>query len=154
VVFEYIDDKYVWVIDLDSNKFFYRTKLKDFGRVWSAGTALLISDKPLDADPNNTPISDSELQKITGSTIDILRDFSCTNLLQEAKWLWCPFPIGGLCGGRYYEWAERWGCEPGPEGSICTSEDDIVGNYSIACIGVLSCTVTGNLEPQYIRACQ
>jgi ABC-type bacteriocin/lantibiotic exporter with double-glycine peptidase domain len=52
VVFEYIDDKYVWVIDLDSNKFFYRTRLKDFGRNWNTGTALLVSDKPLDADPN------------------------------------------------------------------------------------------------------
>ena len=154
VVFEYIDDKYVWVIDLDSNKFFYRTKLKDFGRVWSTGTALLISDKPLDADPNNTPINDSELQKITGSTKDSLSDFDCTDQIQEYKWLWCPFPIGGLCSGRYYEWADRWGCEPAAEGNICTSADDIVGNYSIVCTGILSCTVTGNLIPQYIRACR
>jgi hypothetical protein len=154
VVFEYIDDKYVWVIDLDSNKFFYRTKLKDFGRVWSAGTALLISDKPLDEDPNNTPISDSELQKITGSTIDVLSDFDCTDLIQEWRLLLCPKPFGQICSGRYYEWADRLGCAPAAEGNICTSADDMVGNLSIVCIGILSCTVTGDPIPQYIRACQ
>lgn len=156
VVFEYIDNEYVWVIDLDSNKFFYRTKLKDFGRVWSAGTALLISDKPLDVDPNNTPISDSELQKITGSTRDSLSDFSCTDHIQEYNYLLCPFPIGGLCGGRYWLWPNRWGCYPASEGNICTSQDDMPGNYSSPCINhtsIPNACDTSDWITKNIRAC-
>jgi hypothetical protein len=156
VVFEYIDDKYVWVIDLDSNKFFYRTKLKDFGRVWSAGTALLISDKPLDADPNNTPISDSELQKITGSTEGGLTDFSCTDLIQQGNALWCPPPINGICGGRYWMWFERWGCEPGPVGHTCYGTN-MVGTKYTPCVNHTTqpdgCTTNYLFYPESIRAC-
>ncbi len=120
VVFEYIDDKYVWLIDLDSNKFFYRTKLKDFSRDWSTGTALLISDKPLDADPNDTVIGDSELQKIIGSTEGGLPNFSCSDRIQAGNVIFCPEPISGLCGGAYVMFWLRCGCKEDPNGTGCT----------------------------------
>jgi hypothetical protein len=122
VVFEYIDDKYVWVIDLDSHKFFYRTKLKDFGRNWSAGTALLISDKPLDADPNNTPINDSELHKIIGSTEGGMPNFSCSERIQAGDAFFCPGRFNGMCFGAAIQFWKLCGCKEDPNGTGCTSE--------------------------------
>jgi hypothetical protein len=153
VVFEYVDDEYIWVIDLDSNKFFYRSGLKEFGLTWSEGTALLVSDKSLDLDPNSTLINDGELSNIIGSTEGGLTDFTCSAVIQEYKYLSCPI-TDGPCVGRYWLWPDRLGCEPGPEGHICNGTD-FPGNYSSACInqGIGSCTVTGEWITQSIRAC-
>ncbi len=153
VVLEYIDDEYVWVIDLDSNKFFYRSGLREFGLTWSEGTALLVSDKLLDPDPNNTLISDSELGNIIGSTEGGLTDFTCSAVIQVYKYLGCPI-TDGPCVGRYWIWPDRLGCEPAPEGNTCNGTD-MVGNRSSACInqGIGSCTVTGAWITQAIRAC-
>jgi hypothetical protein len=154
VVFEYSDDEYVWIIDLDSNKFFYRSGLKEFGLTWSEGTALLVSDKLLDPDPNNTLISDSELSSIIGSTEGGLTDFTCSAVIQEYKYLSCPIP-DGLCGGRYWEWFKRDGCEPNSVGDGCQGEP-MPGNRSSACIndGPYDCGITGSWLFQPIRACR
>jgi len=153
IVLEYIDDEYVWVIDLDSNKFFYRTRLKEFGLTWSEGTALLVSDKPLDLELPYTEINDSELGNIIGSTEGGLTNFSCTDLIQEYKYLNCPI-TDGPCVGRYWIWPNMWGCEPGLEGQTCNGTD-LVGTFSSACInqGISSCTITGEWITQSIRAC-
>ncbi|MHC4693577.1 MAG: cysteine peptidase family C39 domain-containing protein [Planctomycetota bacterium] len=143
VVFEYIDGKYVWLIDLDSNKFFYRTKLKDFGFKWIAGTALFISDKPLDADPNNTPINDSELQKITGSTEGGIPNFSCTGVVQLKNRIKCP-PRIGLCGGAYHYFPDLCGCKEDPNGTGCHWEL-LIGVDSRICIE--DPLYFGNCEP-------
>ena len=158
VVFEYIDDEYVWVIDLDSNKFFYRTGLNEFNLAWSTGTALLISNKPLDPDPNYTPINDSELQKITGSTEGGFTDFSCTEKIQTGDVIFCPEPpFGGLCGGQYIRFYERCGCKPDPGGGTCEAETTppLPGNVSTPCIEneYGDCTSSGDFYNQYIRAC-
>jgi hypothetical protein len=159
VVFEYIDDEYVWVIDLDSSRFFYRTKLSKFGLNWSAGAALLVSDKPLEQDPNDTLISDSELQTIIGSTEGGFTDFTCDEKIQDGDVIGCPDPdpIGGLCGGQYIQFHERCGCTPGDEGDECETETDplLAGNVSTPCIdnGYGGCKSNGDYEFQYIRAC-
>ena len=156
VVFEYIDDKYVWVIDLDSNKFFYRTRLKEFGRNWSAGTALLVSDKPLDADPNNTPINDSELQKIIGSTEGGMPNFACTDLIQSRLPITCP-PRIGLCGGAYHYFWERCGCQEDDYGTGCHSEP-LPGIDSNPCIEdpewFGDCIPAQERTVQLMRACK
>jgi hypothetical protein len=158
VVFEYIDDKYVWVIDLDSHEFFYRTRLKDFGRKWSAGTALLISDKPLDADPNNTPINDSELHKIIGSTEGGIPNFSCTDLIQDRDPITCP-PLIGHCAGKYHHFVDRCGCKQDPNGTGCTWQQ-LPGVYSQQCIedpdwpGGDECIGADYYDVQLIRACK
>jgi len=158
VVFEYIDDEYVWVIDLDSNRFFYRTKLSKFGLKWSKGTALLVSDKPLDLEPTYTEMNDSELSNITGSTEGGLTNFTCTDLIQQADVIFCPDPpFGGLCGGQYIRFYERCGCEPGDEGDTCEAETDpvLAGNVSTPCIndGYGGCKSSGVFYFQYMRAC-
>ena len=153
VVFEYIDDEYVWIIDLDSNKFFYRTRLDEFDLDWSEGTALLISNEPLNLKSTYTELGDNELQKIVGSAGG---GFSCTDLFQEYDVLLCPPPIGELCGGRYRIWYNRYACEPDPEGGTCTGTG-MVGNVSSPCINdpedPLACIITGEWFSQYIRAC-
>ena len=159
VVFEYIDDEYVWVIDLDGSRFFYRTKLSKFGLNWSAGTALLVSDKPLEPDPNDTLINDSELQTIIGSTEGGFTNFACKEKIQDGDVIRCPPPIGelGLCGGQYIQFHMRCGCTPGDEGDTCEAETDplLAGNVSTACVdnGAGGCASNYDFYFQYIRAC-
>jgi hypothetical protein len=139
VVFEYIDDKYIWLIDLDSNKFFYRTNLKEFSRNWNTGVALLVSDKPLDVDPNNTPINDSELHKIIGE--GGVPNFSCSEVIQEYNVILCP-PRIGLCGGAYHHFYNRCGCKEDPNGTGC---------HSVLLPGVTSCLCIE--DPDYPGDC-
>ena len=158
VVFEYIDDEYVWCIDLTKNKFFYRTRLNEFAKTWSTGTVLLISDKPLEPDPNDTLINDSDLHTITGSTEGIFTDFSCTEKIQTADVIFCPDPpLGSLCGGQYIRFYERCGCKPDPGGGTCEAETTppLPGNVSTPCIdnGQGGCKSSGDYYFQYIRAC-
>jgi hypothetical protein len=158
VVLEYIDNENVWIIDLDSNKFFYRTALNDFSLTWSEGTALLISDKPLVPDPNDTLINDSDLHNIIGSTEGGFSSFSCTELIQRGDIILCPERIGDLCGGHYVRFYWRCGCEPDPNG-VETCETEIppkVGNMRGMCVEKVgypnSCETTA-YNGQGIRAC-
>lgn len=157
VVLEYIDDEYVWVIDLDSNKFYYRTKLDIFGLDWSEGTALLLSNEPLDLEGAFAKISGEELHKIMGLAGTDFGNYSCTDLIQEYDIVFCPEPIGGLCGGRYRKFYNRWACEPNDVPGSCFGTG-IVGNESSPCINhpdyPWDCTITGEWFSQCIRACE
>ena len=159
VVLEYIDDEYVWLIDLDSNRFFYRMKLGRFALNWDAGTALLVSDKPLDLETAYTGINDDELHKITGSTEGGFSNFSCTDLLQKGDlYLYCPLPVDGFCGGRYWEFLERYGCEPNSDGSDECTGTDMPGSTWSPCVikepgNPPVCGITGEWFTEHIRAC-
>ena len=67
VVLEAIDDKYVWSIDLASNKFYYRTDINFFGMDWTEGTALLVSNQPIQLQDGISDIDDSQLADIIGA---------------------------------------------------------------------------------------
>ena len=155
VVLEYIDDEYIWLIDLDSNKFYYRTKLDGFDLDWSAGTALLISNEPLDLAGTFTEIGDEELHKIIGS--DGFGTYSCTDLIQQYNVIFCSEPIFGLCGGLYTIFYNRYGCELDEDGGSCTGTG-VVGNVSSPCIedpyNPGYCIITGEWFSRYIRACR
>ena len=77
VVLGAIDDKHIGLIDLNSNKFYYRTKLDDFDSNWKDGTALLISKSPLLLAGNLTEINDENLQSIIGSNESGIGNYSC-----------------------------------------------------------------------------
>jgi hypothetical protein len=153
IVLERIDDEYVWLIDLDNDKFYYNTRLDEFDLDWSDGTALLISNGPLTLGANSTEINDSKLRKIIGASAK----YSCTDLIQSYDIQFCSDPVGGLCGGRYRLWHTRYGCEANSEGGSCTGTG-FIGNQFSPCINDPydpgSCTITGEWFPQYIRACQ
>lgn len=155
IVLDQVDDEYVWAIDLDSNKFYYRTKLSVFGLDWSEGTALIVSNKPVNLEGTVTEISDEELHKIVGADGGF-GTYSCTDLIQEYGIIFCSEPIFGLCGGRYRIFYNRYGCELDEDGGSCTGEG-LVGNISSPCIedpwhpGY--CTITGEWYSRDIRAC-
>lgn len=153
VVIGHINDKYVWIIDLDSNKFYYRTKLDEFSLNWNEGAALLLSNEPLYLNGTFTELNDQEMHEIIGG----FPAYSCTELIQEYDIEFCSEPIFGLCGGVYRTYYNRYGCVEDENGGNC-SGDALAGNVSSPCIedpySPGSCTITGNWYSQYIRACK
>jgi hypothetical protein len=147
VALEAIDDKYVWTIDLASNKFYYRTDIDFFGMDWTEGTALLISSGPIAGE--FTEIDNQQLRTITGAA-----GYSCTRLLQEYDVVYCSY-VDGLCGGTYYEYLTRYGCESATSGSCSMSV--ILRYKKMPCIedpyDPFSCTGTGEWTCYYMRAC-
>lgn len=112
VVFDGIDDNYVWTIDLAGNEFYYRNDIDFFGMDWTEGTALLVSNQPIDLDGNFTDIDDTELHNIVGA-----EGYSCTQCYQTRYTVKCADPVGGICGGYYRIYRERWGCESAAGGN-------------------------------------
>jgi hypothetical protein len=145
VVLETIDDKYVWTVDLASNRFYYRTDISFFDMDWAGGIALLISNNPVVGEL--TEINDSELQTIIGL------GYSCTRLLQEYYVVYCNYIFGG-CDGWYQEYYTRYGCQSGT-GSCPTST--MIRYKETPCIidpyDPLGCDVTGEWTFHYMRAC-
>jgi bacteriocin-like protein len=153
VVLEYIDDEYIWIIDLDSNKLYYRTKLNLFKLDWNAGIALIVSNEPLNLTGNFTELSDEQLNEIIGG----FPKYDCTDLIQEYDVVFCSEMIGGLCGSVYIKFYNRYGCEEDPNGGTCAGTD-LVGNVWCVCIedpqNPGACVGTGDWYSQYIRACR
>ena len=154
VVLDHIDDSYVWIIDPDSNKFYYRTKIDLFDLDWAAGTALLISNKPLSLEGNLTELNYDQLQEISGS---MFGNYDCTDLIQEYNIAFCSPPIGTLCGGRYQTWYNRYGCELISSSGSCYG-DSLVGSVYSYCVldpeTLITCKITGTWYSTYIHACQ
>lgn len=147
VVLESIDDKYVRVIDLASNKFYYRTDINFFGMDWTQGIALLISDNNIAG--NFTNINDEELTDITGAT-----GYSCTYLLQDYNVAFCSY-LGGFCDGNYMIFWQRWGCKSAASGSCSTTKMERA--RSCFCLNnpdwPTDCTGDGEWNFYYMRAC-
>jgi hypothetical protein len=149
VVLDRIDDKYVWTIDLTSNKFFYHTDINFFGMDWCEGQALLISNQPFQSDDNFIEIDDGQLTGIVGAA-----GYSCTKLIQTYDVIYCN-QLGGVCDGLYTVFYTRFGCEAAASGS-CPSLLMIRFQTS-PCINnpydPSDCTVTGVWTCYYMRAC-
>jgi len=149
VVLGSIDDEYVRVVDLANNKFYYRTDINFFGMDWSEGTALLISNQPIPMQGNFTEIDDGQLGNIVG-----VAGYTCTRLLQGYNVIFCSY-VGGECGGYYYVFFERWGCEAA-ESSSCSSSR-MLRYAKTPCIedpyDPYRCIGTGEWTCYYMRAC-
>jgi hypothetical protein len=147
VVLEAIDDKYVWTVDLTSNKFYYRTDINFFGMDWTKGTALLISNSPITGE--FTEIDNQLLQTITGAA-----GYSCTSLLQEYHVVYCEYAFE-TCWGFYQVYFTRYGCESAESGS-CTGTR-MIRYKETPCIvdpyDPFACTGTGEWTCYYMRAC-
>jgi hypothetical protein len=150
ILLDHIDDQYVWLVDLTSNKFYYHTNINFFGMDWTEGTALLISDKPIKLQGNAVGIADSQLRNIIGGG-----GYDCNLLLQEYNVDFCEY-VGGLCGGYYRQYYERWGCYYAQSGS-CTGSI-MLRMIESPCINSpydpWACTVTGEWTCYFMRACQ
>jgi len=149
VVLDGVDEASVWGIDLTSNRFYYRANIDSFSSVWTGGTALLISDAPINLNGNCIEIADAGLQRIVGGD-----GYSCTDLLQRDEVVYCESAFG-YCSSSYEYYPERWGCEDAPSG-MCW-EDEKLASASTGCINDLydpwSCDTTGEWEFSYMYAC-
>jgi len=150
VVLESVDSSFVRIIDLTKDKFYYRTDIAFFGMDWPDGVALLISDEPIAGEL--VEIDDADLANITGGFV---AGYSCTRPLQEYDVIFCD-QVGGLCGGYYQIYRERYGCESATGGScsmIWLSRIEVC-----PCIekpdNPNQCTVNGDWEFYYMQACE
>lgn len=150
VVLEGIDNEYAWSVDLSKDKFYYRTDLNFIGMDWTEGTALLISDRPIQLQGNNTEIADSQLSNIIGGS-----GWSCTLLLQEYNIIYCSMPMPGYCLGYYEGYIRRYGCEAAESGSCVTQR--LVRSAESPCIvnpyNPFACDITYEWTFYYMRAC-
>ena len=155
VVLDHIDDEYVWVIDLDGNKFYYRTKIDLFEVDWTGGVALLLSSEPLNPKGNFTELSNEQQQRIIGSAGGF-GNFACTDLIQSYAVELCSPIMGSLCDGRYQIWSNCWGCESTTSTSSCTG-DGLIGSVFTPCVldaeSLDKCIITGTWYNIYIHAC-
>ena len=115
VLLDHIDQKYVWIIDLTKDKFYYRVDINFFDMDWMEGTALLISNQPISLQTETVEIPDNQLMGYIGGT-----GYSCTYLIQDIKIIHCIFN-GQTCMGNYQLIFPRYGCELSESGS-CTEE--------------------------------
>ena len=156
VVLDHIDDEYVWVIDLDGNKFYYRTKIDLFEVDWTGGVVLLLSSEPLNPKGNFTKLSDEQQQRIIGSAGGF-GNFACTDLIQSYAVDLCDKPIGALCGGRYQVWYNCWGCESTTTTSSSCTGDGWIGSVFTPCEldaeTLDDCTTSDTWYNIYIHAC-
>lgn len=156
VVLDHVDDEDVWLVDLDTDKFYYGMKRSQLAVEWSEQTALIISNTPIDIPAGCTAIADSRLYEIKGSSSGF-GTYSCTDLIQEYDIQFCSPMMMGLCGGDYILWYNRFACELDDDGGYC-SGDKLVGHIYTPCIEDFedpgTCTVTGTWYSQYLHACQ
>jgi len=146
VVLDRVDDPYVWLIDLSSNKFYDRRGVEPFGQEWSEGTALLLSDRPISG--GFTEIADGTLKDLIGAD-----GWACTLLLQEEGWDSCESAGGGCENVFTYYW-QRYGCETAASGAC--DETSLVRFQDSSCFKdpIYGCTVAGDWEYCYMQACQ
>jgi len=149
VVLDDVDEASVWGVDLTSNRFYYRADIDSFGSVWTGGTALLISDGPINLNGNCTEIADTGLEHIVGGG-----GYDCSELLQEDEVTYCESSYG-YCHSSYEYYPERWGCDDAESG-MCW-EDAKLSSASIDCVDDMydpwSCDTTGEWSFSYMYAC-
>jgi len=138
-------------VDLSKDKFYYRTDLNFLDMDWSEGTALLISDRPIQLQSSTPEIADSQLDSIIGGS-----GYSCTRLLQEYNIIFCDNPVVGECDGYYEGYVTRYGCESAESGSCVTQR--LVRSAETFCIvdpyNPFACDITGEWTFYYMRACR
>jgi hypothetical protein len=147
VILESVDENYVRIIDLTKNKFYYRTDINFFEMDWTEGTALIISNKPIEG--KLTEIDDIQLDGIIGAS-----GYSCTRRLQKYNVIFCT-KIDEQCEGYYRVYYERWGCEYATSGSCSMS---VMPRFrKCLCVESLEypfdCKGNGNWTTYYMRAC-
>ena len=146
VLLDRVDDRYVWLIDLTNDEFYYRQSVDFFPMEWSQGVALLLSDQPVTAALSD--IDDGTLGTLVGAD-----GWDCTRVIQDEHWYYCDYLPGGCEGTYRYHWL-RYGCEPAASGT-CTTKM-LVRYQESPCIPdpVYLCTITGEWFYCYMRACK
>jgi len=146
VLLDRVDDRYVWLIDLTNDEFYYRKSVDFFPTEWSQGVALLLSNQPVAAPLSD--IGDGTLGTLVGAD-----GWDCIRLIQGDYVYYCDDLPGGCEGTYRYHWL-RYGCDPAPTGT-CTTKM-MVRYQESPCIPhpIYECTITGEWFYAYMRACK
>ncbi len=151
VLLDNIDQKYVWIIDLSKDKFYYRADINFFGMDWTEGTALLISNQPISLPAETTEITDDQLISYVGGS-----GYLCNIKLQDHLIRYCEM-VGVDCFGIYQMIFTRWGCGVAESGSC--SETVFMKKVTWPCIDDLyypyMCDLLiSGLHIYYMLACE
>jgi hypothetical protein len=133
VVLAGIDDKYVRLIDLDTNQFYYRNNIKHFENIWD-NTALVVSNRPTPALSGLARIDDSRLHEIVGAACE-----QCNTTIQTASTSACVLTP---CGSTELHVFLRKGCGSASYGTC--SESDMPTQEQAPCAPSSS---TGDCTP-------
>jgi hypothetical protein len=149
VLLDHIDERYVWLLDFTSSKFFYSVDIDRFNREWSEGTALLVAGQPIQMQDGFVEIADTQLHQFIGAG-----GYQCTQVIQESNTIYCT-QISGICIGYYECYFLRYGCAPAESGS-CAYALYLRKIKSLCIDGYYpySCTVTGEWICYYMYACK
>jgi len=116
VVLAQADEERVWLVDLTRSRFLYHLDAEAFTHgEWTAGVALLVSRRPIGADPRLIDIPDTELRTLVGAT-----GYSCTDQCQYGYTVYCD-QINWICVGNYYIFWDMYCCKEAPSG-VCTNQ--------------------------------
>jgi hypothetical protein len=114
VVLGDIDERFVRIIDLSRDQFYYRRKIEDFQTIWD-GTALLVYSEPLVLQGSFSHIDSAQTQKIIGAG----ECETCTDLIQQSTESGCNYSSGMCSTHKVY--FKRYGCESASYGSCYES---------------------------------
>lgn len=149
-----IDENYVRLIDLSSNKFYYRVPVCRFASLWD-GTILLLGNKNRPQILNNEfrLLDDSELRRIVGAGCDM----QCNTKIQDFREKACSQLGNESCIGTHTIIYERWKCGAAISGDCI--DESMIGSKEEACIDDLddptgtSCTGMGEWTSTPIEGC-
>ena len=152
VLLDYIDSKYVWIINLSDSKFFYRTDIDFFGMDWTEGTALLVSNQPISLQQEIAEIPDAQLQNIIGG----YEGYECIYPIQSFRFKICLYNEEENKCEKYFQiYLPCWGCWYAGTGSC--SYDYLVRMVQSECekipIQPHYCDITNEWEADYMLAC-
>lgn len=105
LVLDHMDDEDVWCVDLSSDRFYYPISIDRFGLLWAAGTALVLSARPI-------PVNDSVAVLTHPCASAIIAGApagTCTRVIQEENVEYCPPPPD--CSGAFVYWFRIVQCE-------------------------------------------
>lgn len=135
----------IGIVDLADSKFYYRADLNFFSMDWTGGTALIISDSPIEG--KFIEIGERELGDIKGAY-----GYQCNIVRQEPGYVLCE-TAGNECLGYYRNFWKVWGC--GPAGSGSCSQSRMIRYQKSLCTGPAEdCEIDGNWIFHYMSACK
>jgi len=144
-----VDEKFIRLVDLTKNYFYYSIPLTQFHLDWE-GVALLLSNEPFAAPEGTMEMDVAEQQTILGAACTT-GHYSCSNMVQEESVVFCAVD----CTGLYEFWFERWACLCDTEGSCSNSV--MIRFSTTPCIEdpieLGNCDVTGDWTDYNMRAC-
>ncbi len=146
VVLDRVDERYAWIVDLANDRFYSRTDKGFLASNWSKGTALLLSNEPVEG--QYIDVADNASRQIIGGD-----GWSCTLLLQEADAIPCDDDGQGGCYGYYQYYFQRWGCEPAPSGTCSGSIYARMAGSDCYTDPLNGCLVTGIWDWYGMYAC-